>query len=286
MNRSTFLRNLIATFGLSVIPPDWIRQYQKIYLLQCFVRGFRFYNGEAILHTMKVGDMLELVREPGNKHDHAAIALYYNMEKIGYIPRESNEVLSRLMDAEVIELQAEITHIEQEAKAWENVHIAVYVLKELKESLDKNAYLTELVTPKYYTIKHADDTLSRIYHRNESQGIYTGKDFYSDMVAHSKDDGVYDLLHSNMDAYKLEEAVETGLFVTNKKKLPKALDTQDILQEMDNIILDLDDYFAEDGLVMLNVEKIAKMPDHIARFVDIVDTKGNKFIEVLFKAQP
>lgn len=285
MNRSTFLRNLIATFGLSVIPVDWIKQYQKIYLLQCFVRGFRFYNGEAVLHAMKVGDLLELVREPENRHDHAAIALHYNMEKIGYIPRESNEILSRLMDANVIELQAEITHIEQEAKAWENVHIAIYVLKELIETLEETGYLIELTTPKYYTIKHADNTLSRVYHQNVGKRIYTGEDFYGDMVAYSKDDGVYDLLHNGMDAYKLDEAVEAGRFVTNKKNLPKGFDPQEVLQEMDEIILDLDDYFAEDGLVMLNVEKIAKMPDRIIKFVDIVDKKGNRFIEVLFKAQ-
>lgn len=283
MNRSTFLRNLVATFGLSVIPVDWIKQYQKIYLLQCFVRGFRFYNGEGVLHTMKVGDMLELVREPENKHDNAAIALHYNMEKIGYIPRESNEVLSRLMDADVIELQAEITHIAQQAKAWENVHIAIYVLKELVEIHKEVAYLTELSTPRYYTIKHEDNTLSRIYHPNEDKRKYTGEDFYRDMVAHSKNDGVYDLLHNDMDAYKLDEAVETGLFVTNKRKLPKSFDAHEVLQEMDDIILDLDDYFAEDGLVMLNVEKIAKMPDRIIKFVDIVDKKGNRFIEVLFK---
>src|SRR5699024_9710708 len=110
-----------------------------------------------VLHTMKVGDMLEMVREPENKHDSAAIALHYDMEKVGYIPRESNEILSRLMDAEVVDLQAEITHIEQKAKAWENVHVAVYVLKELKEVHKENAYLTELATPRYYTIKHADN---------------------------------------------------------------------------------------------------------------------------------
>src|SRR5690606_34128519 len=109
MNRSTFLRNLIATFGLSVIPVDWVKQYQKIYLLQCFVRGFRFYDGETMLQQMQEGDMLELVREPENKHDACAIALHYNMEKIGYVPRESNEILSRLIDAHVVALQAEIT---------------------------------------------------------------------------------------------------------------------------------------------------------------------------------
>lgn len=38
-----------------------------------------------------------------------------------------------------------------------------------------------------------------------------------------------------------------------------------------------------DGLVMVNIEKLAKTPDLISKFVDIADKQGNKFIEVLFK---
>ena len=43
-----------------------------------------------MLHRMQEGDMLELVREPENKHDTCAVALRYNMKKIGYIPRAFN----------------------------------------------------------------------------------------------------------------------------------------------------------------------------------------------------
>lgn len=47
--------------------------------------------------------------------------------------------------------------------------------------------------------------------------------------------------------------------------------------------ISLDHYFEEDGLVMVNIERLTKTPDLISKFVDIADKQGNKFIEVLFK---
>ena len=38
-------------------------------------------------------------RQPQNKHDQNAIAIYYEKTMIGYVPRELNLIISRLMDA-------------------------------------------------------------------------------------------------------------------------------------------------------------------------------------------
>lgn len=285
MHRSSFIKNLVGAFGLSVLPVKWIQQYQKIYLLQCFIRGFRFYQGENLLREMKVGDMLELVREPANEFDECAIALHFNREKIGFIPMESNEILSRLMDAKVIELQAEITHIEKKAETWENVHIAVYVLKEYDGPLPADkTYLTQLETPHYYTLKYEDGRINRIYYEEGLQNEYTIDDFYEDMVENSDNDGVYDILHHQLNPEQLEKAINEDLFVTNLKNLPKEISKKDIFQLLDDQIIDLNHYFNEDGLVVLNVQKLAKMPDQISNFVTILDKQGNTFLNVLFKS--
>ncbi len=178
MNRSTFIKNIITAFGASALPVHLITPYQKVYLLQCFVRGFRYYKGESLLPKMKVGDMLELVREPENEHDEFAIALHFNREKIGFIPMESNEVLSRLMDAAVIPLQAELTHIEMKAETWENVHIAIYVLKPDDHPIPKDkAYLTQLDTPYYYSLKYEDNSIGRIYYHHKEKMVYNYEAF-------------------------------------------------------------------------------------------------------------
>src|SRR3954469_9287365 len=103
---------------------------------------------------MNEGEMLELVREPQNEHDENAIALHWNGHMIGYIPREENRILSRLMDIGTPELMAEITHIQPQARTWENVHIAVLILKERPRGDYKKipADLRSLETPKYFTL--------------------------------------------------------------------------------------------------------------------------------------
>ncbi|HYG40718.1 MAG TPA: HIRAN domain-containing protein [Cytophagales bacterium] len=232
---------------------------------------------------MQTGNMLELVREPANEHDQYAIALHFDKEKIGYIPRESNEILSRLMDAGVAELQAEITHMEPQAKAWENVHIAVYVLKESNDLPDKNpGYLTKLETPEYYTLKHKNDKVSRIYYHKNDSSFYSGEDFYEDMVKHSSNDSVYDLLHQ-LTPTELEEAVQSGRFVINKNNISKNQSNEPLTRVFDEAVIALDDYFDEKGFVVVNVERLARLSDRISNFVNVLDKQGNKFVEVLLK---
>jgi hypothetical protein len=43
--------------------------------------------------------ILRMVRDPKNKYDTKAIGIYYDKTRIGWVPRELNLVISRLMDA-------------------------------------------------------------------------------------------------------------------------------------------------------------------------------------------
>ena len=116
MDRSDFLKRLIASVTIGKLPVSLTKEFRKIYLLQSFVAGFRHYEGMQLLDSMKAGDLLELVREPGNIHDDCAIALHWQGKKIGYIPAAINEMLSYLLDAEALSLFALITHLEKNAK--------------------------------------------------------------------------------------------------------------------------------------------------------------------------
>lgn len=168
MKRSDFIKNLLGLGAATIVLPsyNWIKQYDKFYLLQNFVRGFRYYKGPELLDEMKEGDMLELVREPENEYDQFAIALHFNKEKIGFVPAESNEILSKLLDIGLVELTAEITHLKKEAAAWENVAVAIYVLKEKEpgETMSIEAQKhTVLETPEYYSVKNTGQKVTRFY---------------------------------------------------------------------------------------------------------------------------
>jgi hypothetical protein len=282
MKRTEFLKKIIGLFGVGVIPAALLKQYKKLYLLQCFVRGFRFYKGPSLLQEMKEGALLELVREPDNEHDDCAIALHFNNEKIGYIPAEDNATLSRLMDAGVVELLAEITHLQSEAATWENVHVAIYVLKEDTDLPPAATYLTILETPGYYTLKHAGDKISRLSRRGKK--IMDGEDFYEALVEHSRTDEVYDLIHNDIESpEKMEEIVDESLLLINRKKLPVDLQSDNVIYAFDEGMVELDNAFDESGYIVAQVDRVAELSARIQKFVPVKDKNGQVFFEVQFK---
>ena len=159
LSRSDFLKQLIASLTVGKLPVTITKNFRKIYLLQCFVAGFRYYDGMKLLDTMKEGDLIALVREPGNIHDSCAIALYMQGRKIGFVPAANNQMLSYLLDAEALSLFAVITHLEKNTQPWENLAIAVYFIQEADKDLALHAnYLTRIEAPHYRTLNKKENS--------------------------------------------------------------------------------------------------------------------------------
>ena len=68
-------------------------------VLKCLVAGTSFRKLEKVRDELIETVRLEMKREGDNEFDHFAIGLWYYDTKVGYIPREENEVIARLMDA-------------------------------------------------------------------------------------------------------------------------------------------------------------------------------------------
>lgn len=284
MNRSEFLKNIIGLFGVAVLPPLAFKNFQQIYLLQCFVRGFQYYAGPRLLDVMHEGSLLELVREPENLHDPCAIALHFNRQKIGFIPAESNEILSRLLDSGLVEIVAEITHLEKEAATWENVHVAISLLSETDDPLPESAvYLTLPETPEYFTVRYPDNQISRVNAQGKS--MLSGGDFYDQVVENSETDDIYGIIHSDFEnAEEMEEAVDQSLVLINKKRLPADLMADEVSYAIEEGMIELEDVFGEDGYVVAKVDRVAGLSARIDRFEKVIDKTGRRFFEVLFKS--
>jgi hypothetical protein len=157
MNRSDFLQRFIAIAGYGTFNLQTLIPKRKIYLQQFFVAGFRHYKGMDMLPHMLANDLLELQREPDNEHDECAIALYWQQEKIGYIPSDLNEMTAKLLDAQALPLLGMITHLNMEVKPWENVVAAIYFLQDETVEIPAHAdYLKKTLEPEYRTSKKAD----------------------------------------------------------------------------------------------------------------------------------
>jgi hypothetical protein len=73
---------------------------REIFLIETQMAGTSHVPIKEIEPGLKEGDCLVFKREPENEHDELAIRICDTEgHKLGYIPREKNEVLARLMDA-------------------------------------------------------------------------------------------------------------------------------------------------------------------------------------------
>jgi hypothetical protein len=70
----------------------------ELLLQTSLAAGLAHHEAKAVWDRLKVGDPLELVREPSNVHDPNAVRVDWNRRALGYIPRGENEPVARQLD--------------------------------------------------------------------------------------------------------------------------------------------------------------------------------------------
>lgn len=288
MNRLSFVKNLLAMGGLSLLPPGMVKNFRKFYLLQCFVAGFRFNKGMEVLPQMKEGDLLHLVREPDNAFDACAIALYWNELKIGYVPKAENQMLSKLLDADALDLMGEIAYLNKEVKPWENLHVAIYFLKAWEGELPAQAsYLTELKSPSYQTIKQKDNLITRIQ-RSADEEEESESDWYRYLVHNAGDEAIVGIIQaSDLDRNFRYGATTGDYLVVNKYELDEDDFTEmhsghveEIYTRIVEYYDELTDLFGEKGYVVLSTQEASDLISRVVGLAEIADKLGNRYIRL------
>lgn len=119
---SSGLSTLLGKNGLAGV--DLFKR--EILVLKCIVAGTSFRNIHKVEKQLLPKTKLTLQREPENKHDELAIKVLLDEYLIGYIPRESNEVVARLMDAGK-KFHADVVELEWQG-AWARLDIDVMLV--------------------------------------------------------------------------------------------------------------------------------------------------------------
>lgn len=86
--------------------------------------GSQYYAVSAQWNALQVGDRLDLVREPANRHDTNAIRVDWRGQPLGYVPRSENGPLARAMD-EGDRLLARIVRLNRHPDPWRRVEFEV-----------------------------------------------------------------------------------------------------------------------------------------------------------------
>jgi len=101
-------------------------QHTRILIQDSPLAGFRHHAGHRVWEALRVGDRLELVREPGNPHDARAVRIVWQGETLGYVPRAENATLAWALDRGE-PIQARISRLVTHRNPRERVRFEVFV---------------------------------------------------------------------------------------------------------------------------------------------------------------
>lgn len=88
--------------------------------------GYRYAAAADVWPLLRVGDALELSREPDNPHDPNAVRVQWRGRKLGYVPRRENAALAWGLDRGE-PLRARISRLEPHPNPARRVRFEVYV---------------------------------------------------------------------------------------------------------------------------------------------------------------
>jgi hypothetical protein len=72
---------------------------RKSYLANLFVAGLQYYDALEVWAELKIGTKLTLEPEPTNPYDRHAIRVLHNGRMLGYLPRNENRHMAKLLNA-------------------------------------------------------------------------------------------------------------------------------------------------------------------------------------------
>lgn len=88
--------------------------------------GFRYHAAAEAWPELRVGDALELAREPENRFDRNAIAVTWHGRKLGYVPRRENAALAWGLDRGE-RLRARISRLAPHPNPARRIEFEVYI---------------------------------------------------------------------------------------------------------------------------------------------------------------
>lgn len=120
----------LSVLHAAVETPAAVPYSCDILLLETVVAGTSHVAGiEDLEPFLREGDRLTLVRVPDNPSDHNAIKIF-NRDglKVGYVPRQDNQILARLMDAG--KLLFAVIRGKRWKTGWLELRIAIFMTDE------------------------------------------------------------------------------------------------------------------------------------------------------------
>lgn len=124
MQRRRFLQSLFSALGLAALPPARAEASPWVRLQVSPLAGFQHHDGETVWPVLRPGDRLTLAREPHNRYDPQAVRVEWKGFTLGYVPRDENRTVARLLDRGA-KLEARVARLCESHDPWERVRLEI-----------------------------------------------------------------------------------------------------------------------------------------------------------------
>lgn len=111
---------------LALWPEPGMAQQVRMLVQSSPLAGFRYHEAKALFSDIRLGDRLELVREPDNPYDANAVRVEWRGKKLGYVPRRQNAALAWAMDRGE-SVSARVSRLREHRNPQERIQFEVFV---------------------------------------------------------------------------------------------------------------------------------------------------------------
>src|SRR5512147_228285 len=88
--------------------------------------GFRYHEAPGLFPELRIGDRVDLVREPENPHDPNAVRVEWRGRRLGYVPRRENFALAWGL-ARGAPLRARVSRLTEHPNPARRIEFEVYI---------------------------------------------------------------------------------------------------------------------------------------------------------------
>jgi hypothetical protein len=129
MDTRRLWRVALLAAALAAARPAWAQEQSasvRILVQSSPLAGFRYHAAAELWDGLRVGDPLELRREPENPHDPQAIGVSWKGRQLGYVPRRENGALAWALDRGE-RLQARISRLAAHPNPARRIEFEVFI---------------------------------------------------------------------------------------------------------------------------------------------------------------
>jgi len=109
-----------------------IPSQEHIYYKSMHIAGFKYYEGAFIFSELEIGKCLEMVADPTNQYDDNAVKLHFKGKKIGFVPRNKNYSISKMLLAGHNVFKAVVQQLSQHEDPNKQVLVGIFITPTVK----------------------------------------------------------------------------------------------------------------------------------------------------------